>query len=142
MVTGRLALVVKGSQLWVPPPGFDSRQLRNLTFWPQRHRLVPWAWETFGETVYNLKKNLVHTREELSNVLCSSCYKFELKWVNAKIITCLHNNPNEYKTMGKCQKSVFLQYIDFKNLMDIHDIYKLSLMNRNIKNLKPNNNRF
>ena len=102
----------------------------NSYFWFGDYHF-PMAWFLFFWYWFTLRKNCLM-------VLCSSHYNFGL---NAKIITCLRNNRNEYKSMDNV-KSVFFHYIDFKNLRDIHIFSKLNLINKNIKNFHPNNNRF
>ena len=48
---GLLALVVKGSRLWVPPPGFEIRPLRNSHAEPQRPKPKTVRGEPHGDAL-------------------------------------------------------------------------------------------
>ena len=49
--SGGKGLTAVSTATWVRFPA-----TADLTFEPQRHRLVSWAWEAVGETVFNQKK--------------------------------------------------------------------------------------
>ena len=49
--SGGKGLTAVSTATWVRFPA-----TADLTFGPQRHRLVSWTWKAVGETVFNQKK--------------------------------------------------------------------------------------